>query len=212
VWIEGAYTNQICNINPHYGNALVHLGEITSNMTISLPQTDTWYNNATITNGSSCVVDGAKRDRQVWPGDMSVALPSIFVSTNDLVSVKNSLDSLLALQNASTGLLPYAGYPFNELGIVSFTYHLYSLIGIAYYYHYTGDVGYLSSNWGHFTRGLEWSLGFVDETGMMNVTSSADWLRVGMGGHVCIPLLLSFSLSFPSPSPFPLPLLSLSPS
>lgn len=128
----GAYTNQICNIDPHYGNALVHLETITSNMNISLPETDTWYNNATMTNGSSCVVDGAKRDRQVWPGDMFVALPSIFVSTNDLVPVKNSLDSLLALQNVSTGMMPYAGYPFSDLGIVSFTYHLYSLIGISY--------------------------------------------------------------------------------
>lgn len=182
----GAYTNQICNIDPHYGNALVHLGTITSNMTISLPETVTWYNNATITNGSSCVTDGAKRDREVWPGDMSVALPSIFVSTNDLVSVKNSLDALLALQNATTGMMPYAGYPFSDLGIVSFTYHLYSLIGISYYYQYTGDLEYLRSNWEHFTRGLAWSLSYIDSSGMMNVTSSADWLRVGMGGHVSI--------------------------
>jgi len=61
----GAYTNQLCNIDPTYGNALVHLGTINSTMNISLPQTDTWYNNATIANGSSCVVDGAKRDREV---------------------------------------------------------------------------------------------------------------------------------------------------
>jgi hypothetical protein len=74
-------------------------------MNISLPQTDTWYNNATITEGGSCVVDGAKRDREVWPGDMSVSFPSIFVSTNDLQSVKNSLNSLLALQNATGQLI-----------------------------------------------------------------------------------------------------------
>jgi len=179
----GAYTNQLCNINPSYGNALVHLGVINSTMNISLPQTDTWWNNATITDGSSCVVDGAKRDREVWPGDMSVALPSIFVSTNDLQSVQNSLNSLLVLQN-STGQLPYAGYPFDKLGIVSFTYHLYSLIGISYYYQYSGDLDYLESVWNHFTSGLAWSLGYIDSSGLMNVTSAADWLRVGMGGHV----------------------------
>jgi hypothetical protein len=152
-------------------------------MNISLPQTDTWYNNATITEGSSCVVDGAKRDREVWPGDMSVSLPSIFASTNDLQSVQNSLSSLLALQNA-TGQLPYAGYPFDHLGIVSFTYHLYSLIGISYLYRYSGDLGYLESVWSNFTLGLAWSLSYIDSSGMMNVTSPADWLRVGMGGHV----------------------------
>lgn len=179
----GAYTNQLCNIDPTYGNALVHLGTINSTMNTSLPQTDTWYNNATIANGSSCVVDGAKRDREVWPGDMSVSLPSIFVSTNDLQSAQNSLNSLLVLQNA-TGQLPYAGYPFNDLGIVSFTYHLYSLIGISYLYQYSGDLGYLQSVWNHFTRGLAWSLSYIDSSALMNVTSPADWLRVGMGGHV----------------------------
>ena len=169
----GAYTNQLCNIDPRYGNALVHLGMINSTQNISLPQTDTWYNNATITEGSSCVTDGAKRDREVWPGDLSVSFPSIFVSTNDLTSVQNSLNSLLALQNASTGMLPYAGYPFNDLGIVSFTYHLYSLIGISYYYQYSGDLVYLQDTWDHFTRGLAWSLSYIDSSGLMNVTSPA---------------------------------------
>jgi len=154
-------------------------------MNISLPETDTWYNNATIAEGSSCVVDGAKRDRQVWPGDMAVALPSIFVSTNDLESVRNSLTSLIVLQNATTGLMPYAGYPFSDLGIVSFTYHLYSLIGISYYYHYSGDLAYLENVWANFTKAIDWSLSYIDDTGLMNVTvGTSDWLRIGMGGHV----------------------------
>ena len=45
------------NIDPAYGNALVHLGIINLTMNISLPQTDTRYNNVTVT---SCGVDGAK--------------------------------------------------------------------------------------------------------------------------------------------------------
>ncbi|KAH8679112.1 bacterial alpha-L-rhamnosidase domain protein [Tricladium varicosporioides] len=183
IWYAGAYTNQLCAIDPRWGNALVHLGTITKNQNISLPDTVTWYNNATITNGRTVLTDGAKRDREVWPGDMSVALPSIFVSTNDLESARNALDSLVSLQNASTGLMPYAGFPFSDLDIVSFTYHLYTLIGISYYYQYSGDLAYLKGQWENFKKGLAWSLGYVDETGLMNVTSSADWLRVGMGGH-----------------------------
>jgi hypothetical protein len=100
------------------------------------------------------MTDGAKRDREVWPGDMSVALPSVFVSTNDLESVRNALNSLVSLQNATTGLMPYAGIPFSDLGIVSFTYHLYTLIGILYYHQYSGDVAYLQSRWNSFKRGL----------------------------------------------------------
>lgn len=129
------------------------------------------------------LVDGAKRDRLVWPGDMSIAVPSIFVSTNDLATVKISLQSLLILQKPS-GALPYAGVPFETLtNAFSFTYHLYSLIGLNDYYQYTGDINYLSANWGRFKLGLNYSLSMIDSSGLANVTSSADWLRYGMGAH-----------------------------
>jgi len=182
IWSEqiGAYTNQLGTIDPKYGNSLVHLQGVPGS---DPPDTLTWYNNYTISTGASCITDGAKRDRLVWPGDLSIALPSIFVSTNDLPSVKNAIDSLLVLQR-SDGLLPYAGKPFSELGIMSFTYHLYTLIGIAYYYQYSSDLAYLRTTWGQFKKGLQWSLNTIDDTGLMDVTSSADWLRFGMGGHV----------------------------
>jgi hypothetical protein len=66
IWYAGAYTNQICTIDPQYGNALVHLGTI--NSSVSDAVNVTWYNNYTIANGSSALVDGAKRDRLVWAG------------------------------------------------------------------------------------------------------------------------------------------------
>ena len=142
--------------------------------------TDTWWNNATITNGSSSLVDGAKRDRLVWPGDMHIAVPSIAVSYYDLITVANSLDSLFDLQNKS-GQLPYAGRPFPL--IFSATYHLYSLIGVADYYLYSGDADYARGKWDQWKLGLNYSLSNIDDSGMMNVTSPNDWLRFGMGGH-----------------------------
>lgn len=68
---------------------------------------------------------------------MAIAVPAIVVSYNDLISVQNSLDSLFALQNASTGQLPYAGQPFSGLGIYSATYHSYTLIGVSDFYLYS---------------------------------------------------------------------------
>ena len=108
----------------------------------------------------------------------------MIVSTYDIVTIRNALDSLLLLQNTTTGQLPYAGTPFNEqLGAFSFTYHLYSLIDIADYYQYTGNPSYLQATWDQFKFGLSWSLSQIDSSGLANVTSSADWLRFGMGGH-----------------------------
>ncbi|KAH6261270.1 hypothetical protein HBI40_116780 [Parastagonospora nodorum] len=179
IWYAGAYTNQICTIDPHYGNALIHIFQI--NASVSDATNVTWYNNYTITQGSSALVDGAKRDRIVWAGDMAIAVPGVVVSTNDVISIENSLDSLFDLQNETTGQLQYAGSPFPA--ILSFTYHLYTLIGVADHYLYTGDIEYLSSLWSKWKFALEFSLSFIDDTGLMNVTSPSDWLRFGMGGH-----------------------------
>lgn len=90
------------------------------------------------------------------------------------------------MQNSS-GALPYAGSPFQQtLNAYSFTYHLHSLLDIALYYDYTDDLGYLQSVWGNFTLGLAFSLGHVDDTGLLWVSTSSDWLRNGMGGHVSL--------------------------
>lgn len=66
---------------------------------------------------------------------MSIAVPAVVVSTNDVVSVENALNSLFAIQNTTTGALPYAGRPF--FTVLSFTYHLYTMIGVADHYLYT---------------------------------------------------------------------------
>ncbi|KAF2633038.1 glycoside hydrolase family 78 protein [Macroventuria anomochaeta] len=178
IWYAGAYTNQICTIDPTHGDSLIHIREI--NSSVSDATNVTWYYNTTITNGTSTLVDGAKRDRLVWAGDMAIAVPGVVVSTNDVISIENSLNSLFDIQ-AANGRLPYAGRPFPNS--VSFTYHLYTLIGVADHYLYTGDIDYLRSLWDQWKLGLSWSLSYIDSSGLMNVTSPADWLRFGMGGH-----------------------------
>jgi hypothetical protein len=63
--------------------------------------------------GDTIIVDGAKRDRAVWPGDMGIAVPSAFVSLGDLDSVKNALQIMYNTQVSIT---------FNFLFSVSFAY------------------------------------------------------------------------------------------
>ena len=155
-----------------------------SNSTFPESDTLTWYNNYTVANGSSVLTDGAKRDRLVWPGDIAISGPSIAVSTADLISIRNSIDAMLVLQNSTTGALPYAGVPFSGiLKVFSFTYHLYSLIDISIYLQYSGELSYVVDHWDQYAKALNYSLSFIDDSGMMNVTSEADWLRFGMGGH-----------------------------
>ncbi|CAN8102185.1 unnamed protein product [Discula destructiva] len=177
IWYAGAYTNQLCDVDPVYGNALVHFGQTDP------PAIQTWYYNYTITNGTSCLVDGAKRDTLVWPGDIFISGASVAYSTYNMDAIKNSIESLMVLQTPE-GILPYVGVPFFTLvNAISFTYHLHTLIGLHTYYIYTGDEAWISSYWDQFKLGLQWSISNIDESGLMNVTSGADWFRAGMQGH-----------------------------
>ncbi|KAH0274454.1 bacterial alpha-L-rhamnosidase domain-containing protein, partial [Aureobasidium melanogenum] len=168
VWYAGAYTDQLCTIPSTAGNSLVDLDATD-------PDVPTvWWSNSTLTNGSSAFTDGPKRDKLIWPGDFAISVPGVFLSTDDAITVKLSLQQLFASQNTTTGALPWFAQPF---------YHLFTLLGLHNYWIYTGDDEYLQNNWNRFKLGLNYSLSFVDETGLANVTSPFDWLRVGMGGH-----------------------------
>lgn len=68
IWYAGAYTNQMCTINPNNGDSVIHIGATQYSMS---DVNVTWYNNQTITDGNSALVDGAKRDRLVWAGGKS---------------------------------------------------------------------------------------------------------------------------------------------
>lgn len=46
------------------------------------------------TSGPTIYVDGSKRDRTVWPGNLGIAVPSMLVSTGDADSIRNTLQVL----------------------------------------------------------------------------------------------------------------------
>lgn len=184
IWYAGAYTNQLCTIDPDHGNSLIYIYKINSSMPGDSIAPLPWYINGSILNvpGKAVISDGAKRDRLIWPGDIAISASSIFVSTNDMETIAVSIDEMFYLQNTTTGQLPYAGtFPFSA--VYSPTYHLYSLIDAAYYHTYTGDLAYLQGKWDAWKLAMNFSLGFVDEeSGLFNATNRADWLRSGMGG------------------------------
>lgn len=85
IWYSGAYTLQTNAVPVNTGRQVPMLKK-------------GWANNATMGPGDTILVDGAKRDRAVWPGDMGVAVPAAFVSTGDLESVKNALQTMYDTQ------------------------------------------------------------------------------------------------------------------
>jgi hypothetical protein len=179
IWYAGAYTLQLSTLDPKEGSALI---DYNRGQDHNQSPTGSWYSNFTISNGSAVTTDGAKRDRMVWPGDMSIAAPGIAVSTYDMISVKNALDTIFAHQYGD-GSMPYAGPPMGYGGEFSDTYHLHTLLGVYNYILYSGDIQWLKDNWHAYLIALNVSIKKVDHTGLMHVTSGSDWLRPGMSGH-----------------------------
>lgn len=47
---------------------------------------------------------------------MGIAVPTSFVSTNDLIPIRNALSTMFAAINPKTGALPESGPPLSQKG------------------------------------------------------------------------------------------------
>ncbi|KAJ5255032.1 hypothetical protein N7505_010183 [Penicillium chrysogenum] len=155
IWYSGAYTLQTNEVP-------VDTGRVTKGVTSG------WVNNGTLGPGDTIIVDGAKRDRAVWPGDMGIAVPSAFVSLGDLESVKSALQIMYNTQNKTTGAFDESGPPLSQKG--SDTYHMWSMIGTYKYVLYTNDTDFLFKNWASYQHAMEYIYGKVTyPSGLLNM-------------------------------------------
>ncbi|KHJ30681.1 putative bacterial alpha-l-rhamnosidase domain protein [Erysiphe necator] len=171
IWYSGAYTLQTNAIPPSTGREFPILGA-------------DWMNDADLSlgvPGSTVYVDGSKRDRTVWSGDLHVAVPSILVSTGDWDGVKTTLKILYAGQ-ASNGELPFAGPKINIYN--SDTYHMITLIASYDFFLWTNDKDWLESIYENkYKKAMDFITNKVDKTGMLFVTDKEDWGRLSQGGY-----------------------------
>ncbi|KAF2628344.1 glycoside hydrolase family 78 protein [Macroventuria anomochaeta] len=174
-WYAGAYTVQT-NIAPKDTGRW-------------LPQVRPgWAYNNSIGVTGPILVDGAKRDRAIWPGDLGIQGATAFLALggDGLESVHNALDTLFFYQNATTGRFPFAGPATGSFrnGAESDTYHAWSLIAMHNYAIWTSDFSWLETHWSNVTRGLEFILrGLDNEVGLHIQTRPNDWARQGGGGY-----------------------------
>ena len=126
----------------------------------------------------------------VYAGDMTIAAPGIAVSTFDLLSIKNALQTLFAHHYHHSSrpgriALPYAGPPMGcKDHEFSDTYNLHALLGVYQYMLYSGDFAFLTEIWKLHVYALQFTLDKINPaTGLLVVTSPGDWLRPGMGGE-----------------------------
>lgn len=168
VWYAGAYTVQTNIVAADQGRVW------------GAPELG-WDNSARVGEaGGTVLVDGAKRDRTVWPGDLGISILTDHVSLGDLDAVRNSLQTLYNHQRAD-GALPYAGPAVNFIG-ESDAYHLWTLIGTADYVRFSEDTGWFRSVEGAYRKALDHITAKIDEDGLLRVTAAADWARTDADG------------------------------
>lgn len=167
IWYAGAYTVQTNIIASNQGRAWP-------------PPQSEWDNGATVGVGNSVLVDGAKRDRTVWPGDLGIAVPTAYASMNELEAPRNALSTMYGAQ-AANGEIPWSGPVFNLTG--SDTYHTWTLLGTSLYYTYSADRAWLDSVWSNYTRGMQFIIAKINGNNLLNVTRTQDWARAGQGGE-----------------------------
>jgi alpha-L-rhamnosidase len=168
------------------------------NLTVVSGTGSTLYNNtlgtaSALTDFSSpgsntlpSILDGAKRDRAIWSGDINVEGPTVYYSTNNTAYLKGALQLLgsYALSSGfAAGDLPpqnplHTGAPINgTTGSYSASYSMYWLLGLGSYYLYTGDSAFVTQEWPAVQAELAWNATQLDSRGLF-ITSSgdgADW-------------------------------------
>lgn len=162
IWYAGAYTIQLNTISPKTGR-------------IWEPPAQLWDNTGDIGVGDTILVDGAKRDRTVWPGDLGIEIPAAYAAFNDTESARNALTTVYQHQR-DTGELPYAGPMLNKYG--SDTYHLWTLAASWDYYTYTGDAAWLAGIWDRYKHGVDFISGKVNDRGLLSITGTSDSVRI----------------------------------
>ncbi|MGA2830336.1 MAG: alpha-L-rhamnosidase C-terminal domain-containing protein, partial [Streptosporangiaceae bacterium] len=128
------------------------------------------------------ILDGAKRDRAVWEGDLSVSGPTLLYSSDATAYLKDSL-LLLGSYQLQSGFVEGAlapSTPVNTGGLLpgtvgtySATYSMYFVTNLADYYRYTGDRAFVRQEWPVVQRELAWNATQLNAQGLF-VTDSSD--------------------------------------
>ena len=132
------------------------------------------------------VLDGAKRDRAVWEGDLSVSGPTIYYSNDATRYLKGSLQ-LLGSYQLTSGFVPGVEKPGTPLHVgppipgtvtsYSASYSMYWVVNLATYYLYTGDRAFVASEWPAVQRELAWNAAQLNGQGLFvtNGSDGANW-------------------------------------
>ena len=136
-------------------------------------------------NALPLLLDGAKRDRAVWSGDLAVQGPTLYYSTATTDYMRGSLELLGSWAGTNgyvSGMMPPTT-PVNTVpqatpkSPYSANYSMYFVRALGEYYEYTADDEFVEQQWPTVQRQLEWNNSLVGVNGLVvtNNDNGADW-------------------------------------
>ncbi|KAG9567370.1 glycoside hydrolase family 78 protein, partial [Aureobasidium melanogenum] len=137
------------------------------------------------TNPLSAIVDGARRDRIAYAGDLDVAARTVATSSHALEYVNDTLRLLSSNQMTAGYFVPTVKIQqsprqglidINQTGLIGYSFNLLSAMGE--YYMVSGDVAAARAYAPAAVRMLDWAASQTLETSLFNLSESTfggDW-------------------------------------
>ena len=174
-------------------NRIWYAGAYTVNLATVQPGTQGYVTGSRISTPN--IIDGAKRDRNVWIGDLVVSDVTALdaFGSNYVPYVKGSLSLIGNYPEAAPALLianegspnlpgPMPGYCSGNDGapcsFYSATYSMDYVLAVCDYFERSGDIAFLQAYWPLVKRELAWENSQIDPSNglfQMTAADSADW-------------------------------------
>ncbi len=141
--------------------------------------------NATTCSNAPVILDGAKRDRRPWSGDLSVEGRTMFDSlgfgANGSDYIKDSIAAFGSAPQASGSVCGqisnWVAFPASPVTcqFYSATYSMYYVLNLAEYYLYSGDTSFAESQYQVMKNELAYNAASVDPTTGLTTVGGSDW-------------------------------------
>ena len=138
-------------------------------------------------NQVASLLDGARRDRNVWSGDVDTAGPTMAYTVGNNDYARGALE-LFATRQHTSGFIEGVVRPMyplinvagltSETGDYSATYSMYFVLGLYDHLMFSGDRSFAATQWPAVQRELAWNATRLDGRGLFitrDGVDGADW-------------------------------------
>jgi hypothetical protein len=132
--------------------------------------------------GKPVIYDGAKRDRDIWIGDLALEGRIEYLTHNQPDGVRLSLKRMADRQHEN-GLIPPSTW--DNYSLIMFDYAAWWVVTFGEYYGHTGDLTFIKRYYPHLQRQMQWFDHRIGPNGLLVKDAGIEWaFTLGRSGEV----------------------------